>query len=205
MSHLTKLAIAIVLGLVAAIANANWLAAKKQVPLYVGFSHNVDVSQVITKDALTPIPIPGEPAIAKTFVRWSDRQKLLKDETAIRNYRAGDLFPLQDIQFSKQEETWEFLGPFRVVGINSNSVTIAVNSEFDEKTELLFKLIKSRTTLSQSIVAIQAMPNTPDESTVDPKEKIVLQTIPLNGVTYAPDAFQTGTAIRFVLSSFNRY
>ena len=206
MSHLSKLAIAILLGLLAAITNANWLAAKKQVPLYVGFNRNVSASEVIDEDALAPIPIPGEPSIVtKTFVRWSDRQRILAKEKAIRNYRVGDLFPIQDIAFPTQERTRPALGPFRVLTINNNGVTIAFNSVLDAKTKQLLEIVENPGLFEQSIVAVRALPGKSAEFTGDAGGDVKYQTIPLGRLPYAPEAFQNNAAISFVLSQSSRY
>ena len=206
MSHLSKLAIAIVLGLIAAITNANWLAAKKQVPLYVGFNRNVSASQLIGEEALEPIPIPGDPTVvAKTFVRWSDRQKILNNEKAIRNYRAGDLFPIQDIAFPPQEKNRPALGPFRVLAINNNGVTIAFNSVLDDKTKQLLELVENPGIFDQSIVAVRALPGNSAEFVDDADGEVKYQTIPLGRIPYAPEAFQNNAAISFVLSQSSRY
>ncbi len=227
MKHLTRLIIAIFLGLAAAGVNSVYLSHQKTMPLYVGAKTNIAESGSVTEETLLPVAVPGSAAVvSKSFIPWGKRSVLL-GTSAIRKFRAGDLFLYRDIQTAESDSNWEILGPYRVVGVGSNfkddllqkqkisgggnNITIEVNADFDEKTDRLLQIINpARDATTPQIAYVQSVP----KAEVELAEKAlrdtaggryIHQTISLRGIEYDPTVVISGAVIRFVLPASKAY
>ena len=222
MSNVTKLTLAVVLALAAAALNAAWLSAEKHPATYVAAAADLPVGQVITNEMLTDVPIPGDPDKLRASLIPSTSRGTLLGGMTFRNYIRGDMFFQRDIKAPEQLAEFEVLGPFKLIGVGArftevntkqdesqldasgNTITIAVNADFDERTRRLLQIVDpSRGPIrdrARRIVAIQVIPKEEQKGGPAADDKnVVYQTISLEGITNVPRVLLEGDVIRFVV------
>jgi hypothetical protein len=132
------------------------------------------------------------------------------------------MFFQRDIKAPLELAEFEVLGPFRLISVGQqftqanlkkdetqtdsggNTITIAVNANFDERTRRLLQIIdpsrgpnRDRAT---RIVAIQVVPKEEQAATMPADDKnIVYQTVQLDGIANVPRVLLAGDVIRFVI------
>jgi hypothetical protein len=220
MSHVGKLSIAVGLALLAAALNAMWLSAEKRPATFVALAVDVKQGQPLSDDLLTSVPVPGDSdELRKSLVPYSGRA-ILYGVPAARNYVQGDVVFQRDLQAPLQTQKFEVLGPFRLISVGErfknademaggaeggNNVTIAVSSNFDERTRRLLEIIDpNRTAVSgkadSRIVAVQVIPKNEQTPDAKPDDKnVVYQTVSLDGIENVPRVLLEGDVVRFVV------
>jgi hypothetical protein len=221
MSNVVKLSLAVGLALAAAALNAVWLSAEKNPPTFVAAGADMKPGQVITAESLTAVPVPGDAAhLNKSLIPFTSRSTLIGLKTS-RGYVQGDMFFQSDIKPPNQLAEYEVLGPFKLITVGSrfteptnqdesqsdaggNTITIAVNSNFDERTRKLLQIVDPargpNRDRSTRIIAIQVIPKEEQKAAQLVEEKdIVYQAISLDGITNIPRVLLAGDVIRFVV------
>ena len=215
MNNVTKLVVALLLGVAAATSNMVWLQKQKTPPMYVAAISNIKPGTLITDELLFPVPIPGDPAqIEKSFIPYNRRSVLFGD-LAQRHYREGDMIMYRDKQLpAKKKRGFETIGPFRVVGVGGafketsadekrigaggNNVTIAIgyDPDVDKQYGRLLKTIAH----GIKITAVQVIPDADAELTKPEQESLKNrnnhQTISLAGLEHIPWDLYNGEVIR---------
>jgi hypothetical protein len=98
MSIISRLAIALVVGLVAAGLNALALRSPTKRAEYVSFARAVQQGEAVSSTALAALAVPGDPAVVgRTLVAWKDRGLLLQMR-APRGYAVGDVALQRDVR-----------------------------------------------------------------------------------------------------------
>jgi hypothetical protein len=220
MSHVGKLSIAVVLALLAAGLNAMWLSAEKRPATFVAVSVDVKQGQQLMDELLTSVPVPGDSdKLRESLIPYSGRA-ILYGVPATRSYTAGDVVFQRDLQAPLELSKFEVLGPFRLISVGErfknaddsvagaeggNNITIAVSSNFDERTRRLLEIIDpSRSGTSgkagSRIVAVQVIPKNeqPADAKLDDKA-VVYQTVSLDGIENVPRVLLEGDVVRFVV------
>ncbi len=220
MSHVGKLSIAVVLALLAAGLNAMWLSAEKRPATFVAVAVDVKQGQPLMDELLTSVPVPGDAEkLRESLIPYSGRA-ILYGVKAARNYTAGDVVFQRDLQAPLELSKFEILGPFRLISVGErfknaedaaagaeggNNITIAVSSNFDERTRRLLEIIDpSRSGTSgksgSRIVAVQVIPKNeqPADAKLDDKA-VVYQTVSLDGIENVPRVLLEGDVVRFVV------
>lgn len=152
MSITSRLAVAVAVGLGAAGLNALALLLANRGGEYVAFSQDVGQGKPVTPDALTPLAVPGDPAVVgRSLVPWKDRG-LLVQMSAPRGYAVGDLVLQRDVREAIRIASRDDLAllSFRVIAVgdrfkrqsgvdadrtsggDGNFVTIAVTQDAKE-------------------------------------------------------------------------
>lgn len=223
MSNVMKLSLAVVLALAAAALNAVWLSAEKHPAEFVAAGADLDeVGAEITPDMLMSVPVPGaDPAqLRESLIPYEDKATLIGLKTT-RRYRRGDMFFQSDIQAPRQLAEFEVLGPFKLISVGArfteptkqdeaqldasgDTITIAVSSNFDERTRRLLQIIdpgRNPEGERARIVAIQVLPKEeqPKDAPAVDEKNVVYQTISLEGITNVPRVLLAGDLIRFVI------
>jgi hypothetical protein len=222
MSNVMKLVLAVVLALAAAGLNALWLSAEKHPATYVAAAVDLPAGQAITAEAMTEVPVPGDPdKLRATLIPWASRATILGIKST-RPFIRGDVFFQSDIKAPLELAEFEVLGPFKLISVGSrltqptgkadeaqldsgaNNITIAVNANFDERTRRLLQIVDPSRGPNKDrparIVAIQVVPKEQQKSSPVPDDKnVVYQTISLEGITNVPRVMLAGDVIRFVI------
>ncbi|HEX4412730.1 MAG TPA: SAF domain-containing protein [Lacipirellulaceae bacterium] len=222
MSNVMKLVLAVVLALAAAGLNAIWLSAEKHPATYVAAAVDLPAGEVITADAMTAVPVPGDADKLKASLIPFDNKATLLGLKTSRAYNRGDMFFQSDIKAPLELAEFEVLGPFKLISVGArftqnngkveesqldssgNNITIAVNANFDERTRKLLQIVDPTRTAGKDkpvrIVAIQVVPKEEQKNSPAPADKnVVFQTISLDGITNVPRVLLAGDVIRFVI------
>lgn len=159
MKHLTKLGLAVLLGIVAAAMNYFYLSNQANPPKFVAFKKDVKRGEVIALDMLKPIPIPGDVAeLRQTYLEYGERQVLVGQQTH-RAFLAGDIFFMRDLAPPDIDTSEEKLGPYTLISVGNrfvntvkaneafsngteNAITIAVPWPYDESTKRLMDIVR---------------------------------------------------------------
>lgn len=223
MSNLTKLVIAVGLALGAAVLNAMWLSAEKQPTTYVAAATDIVGEDTITDDMLQAVPVPGDfDTLRQSLIPYENRA-ILYGLVPPRKYIPGDMFFQRDLKAPIELAQFEVLGPFRLISVGQqftqennkdelqadsggNTITIAVSSNFDDRTRRLLQIIDPNQDPNRDkakrIVAIQVVPK--EEAAKSPTaddKNVVYQTVPLEGIANVPRVLLAGDLIRFVIPS----
>jgi hypothetical protein len=182
MSYLTRMALAVALGIAAAAANWIYLSIQTHPTPYVGIANNIKQGSIIQESDLLAVPVPGDPAdLRKTLIPFSSRA-ILFGSKAVRDYQQGDIVFARDIVGPVGASEWEVIGPFQLISVGErftkdpaqvdaairgntrgNTVTIAVDADFDLQTSRLLSVIAggrdNNPVREPSIVAVQIVPS----------------------------------------------
>ncbi|TWU05314.1 hypothetical protein CA54_60020 [Symmachiella macrocystis] len=118
MNHLTKLALPVGLGLVAAFLNYKTVSARIQPQYFVRVSEDLQAGESFSGDNLTKVSLQGERSdLSKTFVPWKERA-VLYQRPVPRNLQAGDIVFWRDataptLKLSAEPGELEFHVAFR--------------------------------------------------------------------------------------------
>lgn len=259
MGYVTRLLIAVVLGLAAAAVNWLTMSAQIQPAKYVAFDEALERGDTIREDDLRAVPVPGDPAVLRQSLIPFSNRALVLGSPAVRDYQAGDFVFAQDIQPPDVAKAWDVIGPFQLISVGErlkqrgqdasgaetsgssagttrgNSVTIAVDANFDEATSQLLQVIAGDRTgaakqPSLKIVAVQVVPANENgsqrselvrpqsQSTLESELRsingsskrtaepaVVYQTVSLDGIPNVPTVLLEGDLIRFVVPHQPRY
>lgn len=212
MTHILKLSLALLLGGVAAATNWFYMTLQSQPGEYVAINTTLTKGAKIEEEDLTSVPIPGEPSrLRRSLIPYASRSILLGRQ-ATRDYLKGDLVFSRDLATHPASSKWEVIGPFELISVGErfketkgrqpelgstrgDTVTIAVDAHFDEKTSRLLSMIAGDTLggrpseIQQKIVAVQVVPP---------------MSPPLGAVSSSLDASQAGrpSGDRFAPNSF---
>lgn len=221
MKHLMGLGLAGLLGIVAAGLNWLWISGLAIPESYVAVNADLESGESISRSDLVAVPIPGnQDQLRESFVPWNDRA-ILFGTIAKRNYIAGDVVFYRDIVEPETESQWDVIGPFKLISVgerfkersddeldssrtDGNTVTIAVNAKFDDRTRKLLDVIRSdadRSGEPTEIVAVQVLPVNQSQGriTSSDSDNIVYQTVSLEGIANVPSVLLAGDMIRFVV------
>ena len=230
MKHLTGLLLAVLLGIAAAGMNWVWMSGLATPDEYVALKTDVSAGDELSDTNLVSVPVPGNTeSLRQSLVLWQDRAVLFGTR-ANRNYLAGDMVFHRDLQPPEQQVRWDVIGPFKLISVgerfkertademefartDGNTLTIAVDANFDERTKRLLEVIRSDRSDGNldspqpGIVAVQVLP--PDQKTerrmeLDPAN-IVYQTVSLDGIANVPRVLLEGDRIRFVIPARPKY
>ena len=222
MSNAMKLMLAVGLALAAAALNAAWLSATKHPPTFTGASTDIPPGETITDEMLSPVPVPGDFDTLKKSLIPYDNRAILLGQSASRKYFGGDMFFQRDMKAPFELAQFEVLGPFKLISVgqqftqddgskaenqsdtSGNTITIAVNANFDERTRRLLQIIDPNQDPNRDkvkrIVAIQVVPKEELAKSPAPDDKnVVYQTVQLEGITNVPRVLLAGDLIRFVV------
>ena len=221
MKHLMGLGFAGLLGLVAAGLNWVWISGLATPDDYVAMKADVSIGEEITENDLLALPVPGDRAELRTaFIPWGDRA-ILFGAIANRDYVAGDVVFHRDILSPSENSQWDVIGPFKLISVgerfkerttdelaytrtDDNTLTIAVDANFDKPTKRLLDVIRTDRPDNQraeQIVAVQVLPPTQPVGFSQPAEPgdVVYQTVSLDGIANVPRVLLEGNMIRFVV------
>lgn len=227
MSYLMKFTLAIFLGVVAAAGNWFYMMLQTQPTEFVAIANSLKVGQEIDENDLTGVPIPGDPnALRKSLIPYANRS-ILFGRKATRAYFNGDLVLSRDLVADASDAEWDVIGPFELISVGDrfkqmegreltigstrgDTVTIAVDANFDAQTSRLLSVIAGQATDStdaaSEILAVQVVPTRVINSglrtpTVQPTQPfdMVYQTVSLQGIANVPAVLLEGDFIRFVV------
>ena len=229
MKHLMGLGFAGFLGVVAAALNWIWLAGLATPDDFVSIDDSVEIGEELSEELLAPVPIPGDAEeLQKSFIPWSDRAVLFGSK-ASRTYVAGDIVMHRDIQPPTDDSQWNVIGPFKLISVgerfkerdadddleaartDGNTLTIAVDANFDASTRQLLQVIRPDRNLQDTdappIVAVQVLPSNSQQLGTIQKEpaNVVYQTVSLEGIANVPRVLLEGDMIRFVVPGRPQY
>lgn len=236
MNSVLQLSLAMILAVIAAGLNWVYLAAQTNPASYVAVRKSLRQGDPIRDSDLVAIPVPGpSDRLKQALIPYSNRS-ILFGNRALRDYEAGDMIFARDLVAPIDQQQWDVIGPFELISvaekfkqplqrqdagstsIGRNTVTIAVDANFDEKTSRLLQAVTSSDGSRSDqprirIVAVQVVPsplsnaptarttqlNAPLKTTADPNSNIVYQTVSLEGITNVPEVLLEGDFIRFVV------
>ena len=227
MKHLLGLGFAGLLGVIAAGLNWAWIAGLATPDDYVAMKSDITVGEELNEDDLMALPVPGNrEQLRSAFIPWNDRA-ILFGATAKRDYVAGDVVFHRDIHAPAENSQWDVIGPFKLISVgerfkertvdeldytrtDGNTLTIAVDANFDERTRRLLEVIRTDRTDEEQVrkvVAVQVLPpNQADGSSQSSEsQNVVYQTISLDGIANVPRVLLAGNMIRFVVPSRPKY
>lgn len=222
MSNITKLSLAVGLALAAAALNAVWLSAKKNPPSFTAVAADIPAGETITDEMLMSVPVPGDSDTLRASLIPYEKRPILFGTNATRKYARGDMIFYRDMQAPRELADFEVLGPFKLISVgqqftqdsdkkddaqndvSGNTITIAVNSNFDERTRRLLQIIDPNQDPNRDkarrIVAIQVVPKEEQAKTPAADDKnVVYQTVQLEGIANVPRVLLAGDLIRFVI------
>ncbi|QDV22323.1 hypothetical protein [Aureliella helgolandensis] len=226
MNDLIKVFLAVALGLAAAGINWLYLAGQSRPTSYIAIAQPLKRGAKIEADSLMAIPIPGdEEKLRKTLIPYAKRSILLGQRTS-RIYASGDIFFASDLSPIVEKEQWEVIGPFELISVGErfkqsgdamnqtastqgNTVTIAVNADFDEQASRLLNVVaQERGSRGEAdtaeIIAVQVVPpnsiaSHPNLQGRSATANVVYQTVSLDGIANVPSVLLEGDFIRFVM------
>lgn len=227
MKHLMGLGIAGLLGVVAAGLNWVWISGLAMPDDYVAVQSDIVIGNELTEDDLMAVPVPGQrEKLRKSFIPWQNRA-ILFGTTANRDYVAGDVIFHRDILAPVEDSQWDVIGPFKLISVgerfkerandeldyartDGNTLTIAVDGNFDARTKKLLEVIRTDRNSAQeqpAIVAVQVLPSNQSGAQVQPAESqnVVYQTVSLDGIANVPSVLLAGDMIRFVIPARPKY
>lgn len=227
MKHLLGLGLAAVLGIVAAGLNWVWISGLSLPDEFVATSSDIDYGDEIDEDDLVAVPIPGSrDQLNESFIAWKDRA-ILFGTRANRDYIAGDIVFHRDIVAPEKDTRWDVIGPFKLISVgerfnersgddyddsrtDGNTVTIAVDADFDVRTRKLLEVIrsdKSRDESKPAIVAVQILGSNQNDGQIQvtSTREVVYQTVSLEGIANVPNVLLAGDMIRFVVPARGQY
>jgi len=180
MNSLIQLAVAAVLGILAACANFLYLARQTDPPRYVAAARSLDAGERIEEDDLMAIGVPGDAERGRRVLIPYRNRSVLLGSPAARDYESGDIVFARDLVAPAEASDWEVIGPFELItvgerfksnggrpsdaasSIRGDSVTIAVDAAFDEQTARLLAAVSRNSTGDgaprRRIVAVQVLP-----------------------------------------------
>mgnify|MGYP003662753475 CR=1 FL=1 len=230
MNGVLQLALALVFAIVAAGLNWVYLASQTNPTTYVAIDSSVEKGETIEDSDLVAIPVPGPPERLKQALIPYQNRSILLGNPAARDYEAGDMIFARDLMPPIDQQQWDVIGPFELISvaeqfkqptqrvgagstsIGRNTVTIAVDANFDRNTSRLLQAITSeRSRDSDSsrleIVAVQVVPSPKSVTTASsipqlgsiPRDETVYQTVSLDGIANVPEVLLEGDFIRFVV------
>ncbi len=236
MNGVLQLSLAMILAVVAAGLNWVYLAAQANPASYVAVRKSLGQGDPIRDSDLVPIPVPGPTDRLKQALIPYQNRSILLGNRALRNYEAGDMIFARDLVAPIEQQQWDVIGPFELISvaekfkqptqrqnagstsIGRNTVTIAVDANFDDKTSRLLQAVTSGSASKSDqprlkIVAVQVVPSPPFNaplktvaSTITspgrktgPSGNTVYQTVSLDGITNVPEVLLEGDFIRFVV------
>lgn len=227
MKHLMGLALAGLLGLIAAGINWFWISGLATPDEFVAAASDIAVGEPMTEENLVAIPIPGQDEVLRqAYVPWQNRA-ILFGIKANRDYVAGDVVFHRDIERPDDGSNWDVVGPFKLISVgerfkertgeefdyartDGNNLTIAVDAEFDARTRKLLEVIRpdrNRDDEQPPIVAVQVLPSNQANGRLQSAEpeQTVYQTVSLDGIANVPRVLLEGDMIRFVIPARPRY
>ncbi len=230
MKHLMGLGFAVLLGVIAAGLNWAWISGLATPDDYVAIKSDISIGEELDEEDLIAIPVPGKREdLRSAFIPWTDRA-ILFGATANRDYVAGDVVFHRDILAPAENSQWDVIGPFKLISVgerfkertideldymrtDGNTLTIAVDANFDERTRRLLEVIRTDRTDEQhvaKIVAVQVLPPNQStqigERTQNPEpQNVVYQTVSLDGIANVPRVLLAGNMIRFVVPARPKY
>jgi hypothetical protein len=164
MTNMTKLGIAVALGVVAFGMNIFILNSGKKPSNYIRVkSEMIAAGTRISDKDIEGIAIPGDAALQKSFIPFDDNGKgLVLGIAATRDYQQGDLILQRDLP--KTTPPLDMLGPFRLLSVgesvvgseseegyrsSDNTITVAATAkkngigryEFDDNTRRLLQIV----------------------------------------------------------------
>lgn len=249
MSYLFKLVLALGMGLIAGAMNWFYVALQTQPTKFVAMAKSVEIGKVLEESDLVSIPVPGDSGrLRKSLIPYANRS-ILFGRNAVRDYEAGDLLFAQDLVSETNASQWDVIGPFELISVGerfkqsagretqmngstrSDTVTIAVNSNFDEQTSRLLQVIAGDLGRKQDqdtleIIAVQVVPSDRERASsgraIPPpgnsanlrsftggrlsptaQHDTVYQTVSLHGIASVPVVLLEGDFIRFVVPKSN--
>ncbi|QDU97687.1 hypothetical protein [Lignipirellula cremea] len=159
MKTIVQLLIAACFGVIAVVLNFMWMSRESNYPLYVAADTRIAYGETILPDKLKSVPVKGdETANNQSLVPWKNRH-LFENRLATREFQPGDLFFQRDLVEETQATQWDYLGPFRLVGVGGSPaagveqligqeyattgsvLTLAVSAENRAETELLLRYL----------------------------------------------------------------
>jgi len=187
MNNLTKLGLAIGLGIVAAVLNFIYLSSHASPRYYVGIRDDLQAGKEFPREgtAYAKVPIPAGSTVPTGVLIPYEKRSLLFGLKAARDFTAGDPIFFRDIEQDLPQ--YETLGPFSLLSVGSTFIgeveTNAYNSGersgvitvapgldsdggYDNMTRKLLQIIdagRQRESAGKShlrIVAIEANPST---------------------------------------------
>lgn len=227
MKNLMGLALAVLLGVIAAGLNWVWISGLATPDEFVAIRTDIAVGETLTEEYLVAVPVPGQPErLRKSFIPWHDRA-ILFGTTANRDYAAGDIVFHRDLLPPADNSQWDVIGPFKLISVgerfkertedeldytrtDGNNLTIAVDANFDARTKKLLDVIRTDRAGDRKqpeIVAVQVLPSNQsgEMSSAAESQNVVYQTVSLDGIANVPRVLLAGEMIRFVVPARPRY
>ena len=227
MKHLMGLGFAVLLGVVAAALNWFWISGLATPDDFVAVKSDVVMGEQLSEEDLIALPIPGNlESLRQSYIPWKNRAVLF-GTNANRDYVAGDVVFHRDIQAPIENSQWDVIGPFKLISVgerfkersddeleyartDGNSLTIAVDANFDARTKRLLEVIRSDRNSDEqqpAIVAVQVLPSSRRGGPVPSAETqdVVYQTVSLDGIANVPRVLLEGDMIRFVIPARPKY
>ena len=227
MKHLLGLGLAGLLGITAAGLNWVWISGLALPDEFVATGSDIEYGAEIDEDDLVAVPIPGSrDQLSESFIPWKNRA-ILFGTLANRDYIAGDVVFHRDIVAPEEDSRWDVIGPFKLISVgerfnersndvyddsrtDGNTVTIAVDANFDARTRKLLDVIRTDNSRDQNkpeIVAVQilAANQRGGQIQVTSTKEFVYQTVSLEGIANVPNVLLAGDMIRFVVPARGQY
>ena len=233
MTYLIKFTLALFIGSLAAIGNWLYMSLQTRPTEYVAVANNLKVGQMIDENDLLAVPVPGDPrSLNKALIPYGSRAILL-GRKASRAYIEGDVVLSRDLVADPSDAAWDVIGPFELISVGErfkqetgretsssstrgDTVTIAVDADFDQQTSHLLSVLagqathastKASQTQASEILAVQVVPSRRSDGglplssdiPIVPAAKRVYQTVSLKGITSVPAVLLEGDFIRFVV------
>lgn len=182
MSYIARMFLALALGIAAAGANWMYLRIQTQPSLYVATTGAINQGGVVQESNLKAIPVPGDPDVLRRTLIPYESRAILFGSKATRDFERGDIVFSRDVVEPAAASEWEVIGPFQLISVGErfakvesqrdtssngntrgNTVTVAVDANFDLQTSRLLSVIaggRSRSAAREpSIVAVQVVPS----------------------------------------------
>lgn len=180
MSLIFRLSLAVGCGAAAAIAHWMYLDLQTKPQTYVSFKDAHGFGHEIVDGDLVPVPVPGDASRLQRSLIPFNQRSLLFGRSTMRDYEAGDVVFLQDLEAPEQIDAWEVIGPFELISVGArfkrddestsassasvrgDTVTIAVDASFSEQTSRLLRVIAADAVPGSErpprIIAVQVVP-----------------------------------------------
>ena len=217
-----SLGFALFLGVLAAALNWIWISGLARPDEFVATRHAVAAGDELTADSLIAVPVPGDAEQLRKSLIPFEHRAILYGTKASRDYSTGDVVFQRDMLEPEETSEWEVIGPFQLISVgerfkrttpddapeysrtDGNTLTIAVDANFDARTRRLLDVISSRRDGGRSaagILEVQILAPGADAGgtlTAQPRD-VVYQTVSLEGIANVPRVLLEGDMIRFVV------
>ncbi len=120
---------AVGLAILAAAGNYFYLTSRTSPTVYVRFKADVPMGDIITKEVLEWVAIPGDDdELLKSLIPWRESQSI-EGRTANRDFKRNSLALAQD--FAASEPKWKVFGPFKLLSVGERILDAGSNTFSD--------------------------------------------------------------------------